>query len=310
LVEKKLNFDEVNINKKFKRGLFDSDKYTASNNTLNKYHKIGIDPGNKTLLYCVSETGKKIEINKGYYNEISHITKNNQIRKNKLRAFNMSEIYSQLAETGYKKTIDMDIYNKFIIVIRNNWKKLYNFYGRNNIQMLELDSYINKKKAIHKIIRKIVPKNNKKHNFKQKDKLLCSNEEYNDILRKPLLLAFGKGSGNMTISNLKNNSPKGPVKTLAKELSKFTTVLITDEYKTSQVCPICQEQTVIHPKVEKKYKKKKLIDGEQKVVDVVKMVDHYKLCYCSNNNKHPQSEGSPPPRRARLALHDAKYHIY
>jgi len=65
-----INFNEINQNKKFKRGLFDSDKCIASSETLDKYHKIGIDPGNKTLLYCVSETGKKIEISKGYYNKI------------------------------------------------------------------------------------------------------------------------------------------------------------------------------------------------------------------------------------------------
>jgi len=200
-----IDFNEINKDKKFKRGLFDSDNCIASSETLDKYHKIGIDPGNKTLLYCVSETGKKIEISKGYYNEISHITVNNLKNKNRIKEDNMTEIYNKLADTGYKKTIKLETYNKYIKVIRNNWDQIYNFYGKNNFQKLELDTFINKKKALHKIVRKLVPKNNKKHNFKEKDKIICSNADYNDIIKKPVMLVFGKGNGNITISNLKNS---------------------------------------------------------------------------------------------------------
>ena len=91
-----IDFNEINKDKKFKRGLFDSDNCFASSETLDKYHKIGIDPGNKSLLYCVSETGKKIEISKGYYNEISHITVNNLKNKNRIKEDNITEIYNKL----------------------------------------------------------------------------------------------------------------------------------------------------------------------------------------------------------------------
>ena len=200
-----IDFNEINKDKKFKRGLFDSDNCIASSETLDKYHKIGIDPGNKTLLYCVSETGKKIEISKGYYNEISHITVNNLKNKNRIKEDNMTEIYNKLSDTGYKKTIKLEVYNKYIKVMRDNWDQIYNFYGKNNFQKLELDTFINKKKALHKIVRKLVPKNNKKHNFKEKDKIICSNADYNDIIKKPVMLVFGKGNGNITISSLKNS---------------------------------------------------------------------------------------------------------
>ena len=68
--------------------------------------------------------------------------------------------------------------------------------------------------------------NNKKHNFKHDDKLLCSEQKYDKIIEKPTLIAFGKGNGKTTITNLKKTGPKGPIKTLAKELSKLTTVIL------------------------------------------------------------------------------------
>jgi hypothetical protein len=162
-------------------------------------------------------------------------------------------------------------------IIRSNWNKLFDFYKRNEIQKLELDTFINKKKAIHKIIRKIVPKNNKLHKFKKNNKLLCNELEYKKIIKKPIMLAFGKGKGNITIANLKNKGPIGPVKTLAKELGKFTMTILVDEYNTSQVCPICKECKVIHPVMDHKYKNS----------DKIRSKETYKLCYCSNNKKHP-----------------------
>jgi len=84
-------------------------------------------------------------------------------------------------------------------IIRSNWNKLFDFYKKNKIQKLELDTFINKKKAIHKIVRMIVPKNNKKHKFhKEKSRKLLYNElEYKKIIKKPTMLAFGKGNGKL-----------------------------------------------------------------------------------------------------------------
>jgi hypothetical protein len=275
---KKNNLNTEQINKKFKKGIYESENCVASSDTLDMYHKIGIDPGNDSLLYCVSETGNIIDIRKSYYNKISHITKNTVKMRNHIKKHKMDDLYNLLSESGYKKTLNIDKYSKFITTIRSNWDKLFDFYKRNEIQKLELDTFINKKKAIHKIIRKIVPKNKlHKFKFKKNNKLLCEKLEYEKIIKKPIMLAFGKGKGDITISNLKNKGPCGPVKTLAKELGKFAMTVLVDEYNTSQVCPICNECKVTHPIMKHKYKKSaKIISKET-----------YKLCYCSNNKKHP-----------------------
>ena len=46
--------DHFKKNKKIKKGLFDADNCKSSEEYLNNYHKIGIDPNNESLLYCYS----------------------------------------------------------------------------------------------------------------------------------------------------------------------------------------------------------------------------------------------------------------
>jgi hypothetical protein len=274
IIEKnKINLDEEQKSKKFKRGLYDADNCYATEDFLNKFHTIGDDPGNDKLASTTSETGKTINITKGYYNEISHINKNNNKMKEYIKDCNMFDIYDELSNSCYRKTVKLEIYNKLIEVIRKYWDRIFKFYTLNRINKLDLDTYIYKKKAINKIARKIVPKNGKKHKFTIKSKLLCTENQYDQIIKKPTLIAYGKGNGKMTISNTKNSGPRGPVKTLAKRLSDLTMVVFVDENNTSQICPICQETKVIHPKIIKNNK--------------ITSIENYKLCYCNNNNKHP-----------------------
>ena len=68
--------------------------------------------------------------------------------------------------------------------------------------------------------------------------------------------------------------------------------MLNNEYNTSQICPICNEQKVIHPIIKKTYKKYKLVNGEKVKCEVTRDIENYKLCYCENNNKHPNNEGS------------------
>jgi hypothetical protein len=68
--------------------------------------------------------------------------------------------------------------------------------------------------------------------------------------------------------------------------------MLNDEYNTSQICPICNEQKVIHPIIKKTYKKYKLVNGKKVKCEVTRDIENYKLCYCENNNKHPHNEGS------------------
>lgn len=282
--EVKINLDEYQKNKKIKKGLFEADNCIASNDFLNKFHKIAIDPNNDTLLYCVSETGKKIEISKGYYNELSHIRTNTKRMKKYIRQSNVKTIYEKLAKSNYKKTISIKNYNEYIKIWRDNWNDIWNFYGQNKVLALELDTYINKKKAIHKIIRKLIPKYGKSINFNKYDNNHINNDLYDEVKKLPILIAFGKGNGSVTISNLRNNSPKGPVKTIANELSKYCMVILVDEFRTSMICSECHTQELDHPKVKttqikkfhdengKTYKKKVNIERES-----------HRLCYCKNN---------------------------
>ena len=61
------------------------------------------------------------------------------------------------------------------------------------------------------------------------------------MCQQALLLAIGTGNGNMTISNTKHSSPKGPLKKLIQELSKYCIVILVPEHNTSQLCCLCDE---------------------------------------------------------------------
>ena len=276
--DQKINLDEYQKGKKFQKGLFDANDVYGSKNFLNSYHKIGIDPGNDVILYCQSESGKTIQIKKSYYNEISHITQNNKKIKKYIKESTIKDIYKKLTETNYKCTINLDMYKKYIEIYRSNRKDILDFYRQNKVMSLELDTFINKKKAIHTIVRKIVPKNNKVQSFRDNKNQYVDNELYDKVKCLPPLIAFGKGNGSITINNLKNNSPKGPVKTLAKELSRYCITIVTDEHNSSQCCNLCNEK-LIHPTIKKKI--------SRKVNDIIlqKEVNHevYRLCYCKNN---------------------------
>ncbi len=278
---KEIHLDDFFGTKKFKKGLFDADKISASDDFLNNFHKIGIDPNNKIMCYCYSETGKPIKISKGYYNEISHITKNNRKMKRYIKESNMNDIYMKLKDTGYKKTVQIEKYNKYITTVRENWDKIWKFYGQNKLLQLELDTHINKMKAIHKIVRKLVPKNNKiKFNVYENEYV---GEVDNKVLEKPTLVAFGKGNGNITISNLKNSGPKGPIKKIACELSRLCIVILTDEFRTSLICSECKTTEVEHPQMERIKTKRVKVDGKKKKIREVKSVSCHGLCHCKND---------------------------
>jgi len=275
----KINLDEYQKGKKFKKGLFDADNVYGSQEFLDKYHKIGIDPGNDVILYCQSESGKVIRIKKSYYNELSHITSNNRKVKKYIKQSDIKDVYKQLSSTNYKCSINISIYKKYIEIYRSNRDNILHFYRQNKYQSLELDTFINKKKAIHTIVRKIIPKNMKCHSFDNLKNKYVDDEIYNKVRYLPPLLAFGKGNGSITISNLKNSGSKGPVKTLAKELSRYCITIVTDEYNSSQYCNSCKDEKLSHPTVLKKISTR--INGIKLKKEVNQEV--YRLCYCKNN---------------------------
>jgi hypothetical protein len=171
-------------NKKYsKKGLFEADECEATDEYLNNYHKVSIDPNNESLLYCYSvsfnfaklkftniakailvndllvtrrETGNKLNITKRYFNEISHITRNNREHRKNIRKSEIYKFYEELKDTAYKKTVNIENYKNYIQIVRKYWPKIWSYYGQNKVQKLELDTYINRKKAIHKIVRRLV----------------------------------------------------------------------------------------------------------------------------------------------------------
>lgn len=177
----KLNLDNYHKDKKIKKGLFDADDITVSDEYLNKHHKIGIDPNNDVLLYCYSETGNKIEITKGFYNEISHITMNNRKMKRYINKSSIKKIYKDLSDSCYKKTVNITKYKEFINIYRKYKNEIWNFYNENKVKALEFDTYVNKKKALHKIVRRIVPKYGYSIKFNKKQNKHTSATLYNKV---------------------------------------------------------------------------------------------------------------------------------
>lgn len=280
----KINLDEYQKNKKIKKGLFDADNINASEEFLNKFHKIGIDPNNGILLYCYSETGNKIKITKNYYNEISHIRKNTKKMKKYISQSDIAKIYKELSDSCYRKTINIKKYSQFIKIYRTNKDIIWNFYNQNKVQSLELDSYINKKKALHTIVRRIIPKYNEPLEFNTSQNKHIDMKLYDDIKNYPILIAFGKGNGNITINNLKKSGPKGPVKAFAFELSKYALTVLTDEYNTSQFCSECQTQQLEHPMLKKTFTQRhKDKNGKRQKNKIEVEYENYNLCYCKNN---------------------------
>ena len=67
--------------------------------------------------------------------------------------------------------------------------------------------------------------------------------------------------------------------------------MLTDEYNTSQICPICNECKIIHPKINIKYNKTVKINDIKTKVEITRETENYRLCYCDSNKNHPHNEG-------------------
>ena len=279
--------------KKFKKGLFEVDDCCATNEFLDKFHKIGIDPNNKDMLVCRSETGEKMVITKSYYLEKSHIRQNTRKIKKHIKNdivsehnnLTMQNIYDLMTETNYKKSVNIINYIKFVEIYRKYWDQIWGFYGRTDVIKLEFDTYVNKKKAIHNIVRKIVPKHNKPIQFPKYNNSHIDNDKVREVKNKPIMVFFGKGNGKTTISNLKNSTPKGPISAITKELGCYCLTGCTDEYNTSQYCSECKEGKLEHPIetviIKRRFKNK---NGEHEIRDVKVKREIYKICYCKHSS--------------------------
>jgi hypothetical protein len=226
-----------------KRGLYDAEYLKCTEELLSRYEIIGVDPGNSPMITMVSESGICITIDKKYYYDLAHmtqITKKKEkmiaenvyiaeydvidINKNKQHIkeeITMQKIYDNLASTTYK-TSSIEEYMKYVKIVRKFWNVIWEFYSQKSLLNMRFEVFTYKQKAITRICREIVKK------FKNEEKIT-----------KPILLSFGKGNGSITISNTKGSSPKGAIKKLIKELSKYVLVILVPETNTSKLCCIC-----------------------------------------------------------------------
>lgn len=301
-VSEKLNLETINNGDPIKAGLYDADDVICSEEYLAKYHKKGIDTNNDKMIYQVSEADQSTVITKGYYNEISHINSNKTKNEKLIKTTKIDKVFESLAETT-RITTNYNDYNKYVLCVRENKNKIWNFYKMNELRRLKYDSYVGKRQAVSTIIRELVPRirhndghvndiinecidehidedseddsdeiinedisefinehalNYYKRGKKKKHKkdVYFDKEKYEKVRNLPVMIAFGKGNGNLTIDNLKGSSAHGPIKRILKELCKICLVILTDEYKTSQLCSNCHTK-MEHIKVIQDISKKK-----------------------------------------------------
>jgi hypothetical protein len=281
--EDKIDLSTLNEGNAIK-GMYDADNITCSDEYLNKYHKKGIDSGNQNMIYQVSEAERSTVITKGYYNELSHINLNKRKQDKLIKDCKMNDIYKELSDAPRTTTKYQD-YNKYVLIIRKYSQDIWTFYGRDDVRGLKYDTYVNKRSAICKIVRELIPgvrggkrKKERNNNGNDNEGEIINEEnglsfqdysasgkhkgehrkhhrdayfdadKHNKIKGLPTMIAFGKGNGSLTINNTKGCTPHGPIKRIVKELSKVCLVILTNEDYSSQMCCKC-ETKLIHPKV-------------------------------------------------------------
>jgi hypothetical protein len=271
-------------------GLYDADILRRTPQHMSKYHFTAIDPGNKKMLNCVTwqkKYGEEYCISKGYYNEISHINRNTKkinqwIQDNET----VSTCYENLSKTCRRGGL-LEPYLAYVSEQANTWDALWDFEFQERIAALKYDTFLHKKMAISRICREIIAKNGVKSDTKDKTKAKSKNnprynpknklkdklkakpknkskDKLNDIPKKPTLIVFGKGNGNMTISNTRNSSSHGPIKQIALALSLLVPVILVDENNTSKKCNRCTSPLVF-PKMDRREKFKKILRRDLKI---------------------------------------------
>jgi len=131
------------------------------------------------------------------------------------------KIFDKISNNSYKKTISSLKYIDAVKSLNNDLNDILKFYEQKKVKKISYDLYVNKKKAVDMIIKKICPKDNSIQLCKHKSKNdYIDDNLLNEINGKPIMLAIGKGNGSLTISNVKGSSMKGPLKQLIYELSK------------------------------------------------------------------------------------------
>jgi hypothetical protein len=213
--------------------LYDADTLRMSEKQFDQYFVTSIDPGNSNMLTCANRIKTGFErqetiISKGYYNDISHITKNTwKLQKMRMKNPLIRECEEELSLTSCKSSY-LRRYLDYVQVQVKYWKALWEHNLDMKIQKIKYDTYLHERMAVGKVCRQILNLNHS---------------------GDPHLIIFGKGNGNTTISNTRNTSSHGPIKRIAHALSRLVPVVLTDENLTSQLCHRCFAK-VSHPKMD------------------------------------------------------------
>jgi hypothetical protein len=194
--------------------------------------------------YPDRDTDDSYRITKGYYNEISHITRN---RKKKMKLINDNDalvIAHRALANGAKRTGLLAYYVQYIAQIAVSWNVLWSFALNMKVAAIKYDNYVHERIAISRICREIINKNDGD---------------------KPSLIIMGSGNGSMTINNTRNSSAHGPIKRIIYELARLVPVIMADEYRTSKACNRCTSN-LTYPKMHHRRKFRRIIREDLQVV--------------------------------------------
>lgn len=201
----------------------------------------GADIGNQVVIDIEMQNGMHKTINKNYLNDIAHVT----INRKKLDDFKsenseMRVIDKKLSNCN-TKTTDDQTYIKYMQEIRDNWDAIWEYHTKDKIFAINFDSYVNKDKAISRVAREIIRDIKDKSTVPKRYIKYFDDEMFEKTKDRPILLAVGNGNGTGTISNTKGTSPKGSIKKLINELSKYCIIIQTPEPNTSKYCSECMK---------------------------------------------------------------------
>ena len=179
---------------------------------------IGLDPGRSDLFVTTNSLDNSTSCSNKEWRHISGA--NRHLRKKKFwlkKEPFLSLVQNQLPPRG---VADVYEFRDHLFELVAHQHDLLKFYNLPKHRRLRLHTYMKKQKAYNTICNRILsPSPNQPPNFSS-------------------IVAFGAAG----FSSSSRGYASAPVKGLRRELSKRCSVVLVDEFKTSQVCSGCQEK--------------------------------------------------------------------
>jgi hypothetical protein len=222
---------------------------------LNKYRKVGADPGKKNLFYSVDSydnkfrytaNQRKMEIGTKKYKKILLDRK----KANKLDDQSIEQIESKLSRHDHKSCL-FDEYKEYLIEKHNVNRQLFGYYNADLFRKFNWNTYINTQRSESKMI------NNFKRIYGEPDKTM---------------IIFGDWEQRKHMKYSEPTKGKG-IRTLFKKAGYKLYLL--DEFRTSCRCHKCFQKN-------EPYKKRKNKEGE---IEPVRGLLHCKHCINDNDRK-------------------------